>query len=126
MLFLTQGDTWYGRRGFKPYNSHKDTLDEQGYADYINNQKIIKSTKIKDIKLYEYISDVVKDSRSNEELNMLKTYLDKHKEDYMTTFFHKFMMNYDKMCDIFGKIYEKIFKDLKLRSFHDRSFFLDL
>ena len=126
MLFLIQNDTWYGRYGFKPYDSDKDVLDKNAYKSYLNNQKIISQTKIKDIKLYEYIHDAVKQLKLDFNLKDMKEYIERNKEMYITEFFKKFMSAYDKLCVVFEQIYSKIFDDLDLRSFHGMSFYLDL
>jgi hypothetical protein len=134
LYILTHGHTWYGSRGFVPYdkradnfNYNKDLINKyeknlylfknikikdvsKKFISYLDNYKLI--TKQKD-KFLDFYKDIIKVIRNNPDL--LFGYLLKY-----------FLRNYDFTCAIFETFYEKLFTDLGYSDFYNVSFYLKI
>lgn len=127
MYFLLYADTWYGKYGFRPYDSGRNKPDLDGIKRYQNNQKIIKNTKTKDVKLYEYVKQCVKEYKLHDiDLESIERKIIRANDLPLSLFFIKLMTEYKKYCCLFKYVSDKIFDALALSSFYSLSFYLDI
>jgi hypothetical protein len=47
IYMLSRGETWYGKRGFIPFNTDTNTVDVENYANYKLNNKLVNKTNIR-------------------------------------------------------------------------------
>ncbi len=123
---FTKGDTWYGKYGFKPFDALNRKLDKKLLLEYKHNQKVIKTTKIKNTNIKNYIYNAsvkfgMTDILSEETVNKI---IERHKEKTIQEFFSDFFANRGMTCHIFNEIQHKIMKDLSMTSFYGKSFFI--
>lgn len=126
MSFLLNGDTWYGKYGFRPYDDITNELDENLNNEYLKNKKIISKARVKDVAIYKYIIDASKKLDIKVNLPNIKKFIEKKADQSLSSFLKDFLKNYDHMCGLFSGIYLQIYKELKMYSFYNLSFYLDL
>lgn len=130
MYFLLHNNTWYGRHGFLPYDDANDTLDEEQLKKYKKNQKIIKTTKLSDVKqLRKYIIEAFNKIKPNNlHLENILSVYDKFdkKDKLLSEFLRAFLKTYDKTCCLFGEFYLKLASDIELTDFRQGIFSLNL
>ncbi len=127
MYFLLYGNTWYGKYGFRPYDIRNDIPDKRYIKSYIRNQKIVIRAKVKDVKLVEYILRGIKKHKlKGIDVKYLIGKIKKWDEKKLSDVLKTIMRDYDKYCCLFTYIQDKIFDELRLQSFHNFSFYLDI
>jgi hypothetical protein len=129
MHTLIFGDTWYGKYGFKPYDSHLDKEDEELSKYYQENKDIVRSTEVDNTNLFNYLFEVLKNQEGKTEKEV-KRFIDEYHEKYhnytISEFFKMFLMKFDKNCGIFSQFYRGFYKNQKLYNFYGHSFYLDI
>ncbi len=110
---LTTGETWYGKYGFKPFNSGEE--DEDLMDAYNQNYKIVHETKVKDTPLFDYLEEIIDDKTYEECADM-----------YLDEFFNHFLKDFDDRCEIFEKFYRKFARKIGIYNFYNNIFYLDL
>jgi len=130
LYFLTKGDTWYGKYGFKPYDSTNEKPDKVGIKQYKKNQEIINNILLKDVpQIKSYIINACKKLNMYEKnCDQLLTIYNKYiKQDTkLKNFLKDFVTYYNKTCSIFKEFYKELENDIGLIDFNGRSFYLDL
>jgi hypothetical protein len=122
MLILLNGDTWYGKYGFRPYNNQTNQIDERLSNKYNKNKDIIIKITIKDANILKYINLTNKKSIIEDVEELVKLHPDYLLKDFIKSFLHE----YDKTCKYFVLFYEQLFEDIGLFDFHQRYFGLEL
>jgi hypothetical protein len=78
---VLNGDTWYGKYGFLPFDQINDKINEKGVNKYNRNKDIIKNTKVKDHLQFfsKYSFTKIREKYHDNNLaNFLKRYVKKH------------------------------------------------
>jgi hypothetical protein len=128
MYVMMNGDTWYGKYGFRPYDSINNKPDELKTTFYLKNKQIMQNIKIKDV---SNLYDIIKKSYNKElhkgiNLNVIKKTIKENPNEKLTKFIKSFLTFYDKTCSLFEKFYNEIYIQIKLYDFHGSSFYVDL
>lgn len=128
MYFLLYGNTWYGKYGFKPFDSLNDKPDYEAINEYKRSQKIINEMKVNDV---PYLRNLIIESYNdikpkNLHIENILFVLDKMKNKSLSKFLKVFLVHYDKTCRLFSKFYIKLYNKLNLYDFYKRTFYLDL
>jgi len=129
MYFLLNGNTWYGKYGFRPYNDTKNDLDKVKYKRYIKSQDIISKIKVKDVKdLKKMLINAYNETKNKNEMNLTEILkiVDKMKNDLLKNFIHVFLIHYDKTCEMFGNFYMDLYDEIGLYDFYKNSFYLEI
>lgn len=122
MLTLLNGNTWYGKYGFRPFNGSTYELDRIKNSKYENNIKIMDSITISKANIIKYIKLTNKKSLINDVENLVKS-----NPNYLLTDFTKsFLTNYDSTCKYFNLFYRELFDGIGLYDFHGQVFGLDI
>ena len=115
LSFLTDGDSWYGKYKFFPINDFGSEIkySKNGLKNYHYNKEIMKTIKLKDIKLKDYFIEVNKkypkfDINMKVDENMLV-------KDFVKNFLIDFKLN----CKYFYVFYQDLFDDIKLNVIDD-------
>jgi hypothetical protein len=115
--FILNGDTWYGKYGFLPYDENVNGLDFYKMEKYKNNQVILKNTFVKDLldffQNYKFIT-------------LKKKYYNENISSFLKRFRNKFVKKDPKVECKMIELIEKLFKHLKLHSFFDQAFYYQL
>jgi len=127
MYFLLYNNTWYGKYGFRPFNTYLYKPDEDLTKLYINNQTIIDNAKVKDVKLLQYIEEAIeKYNIMDIDIIKIKHVISIWKDKKLSKLLRMFLKDYDRYCCLFIHVSNELFNELKLRTFHQMSFYLDL
>ena len=130
MHTLLFGHTWYGKYGFRPYNSNTKSLDIELNNNYENNFKIVTTTKMKDIDFSNYYykinKDILPEKEAIEKKEEKKKYYKKYENLTIDKFFRKMLINFQDGCAFFSLFYRSFYTDMKLYNFKSMTFFLDL
>jgi len=121
MYFLLNGNTWYGKYEFRPYDE-KGKLNRERLKKYIKNQEIIKYAKVKDVeKVIKHFNNKYGSG------NYTNNIIDKYKNESLSKFLKKFLDKDDKYnrdgknCEVFYYMYQDIMEKLD-RSNRNSSF----
>ena len=126
---LIFGETWYGKYGFRPYNSIDNKPNKQLLKAYDNNKSIVKNTKVKDTNLFNYLYETLKELKPGnikENKKIIDKYYEKHKDLTISQFFRRFLIKFQDACELFSMFYINYYDDQKLHSFFGESFYLDI
>ena len=108
MYMLTHGKTWYFAHGLVP-------VDKKKYKELLDTEQIIKNTPIYKItNLKKYIDIYGKEIPDDfyDKIQMIKN-------KSVMILFNKILSKYEKKwCKFYFNIYEKIMKDLNIKSFY--------
>ena len=120
---LLNGDTWYGKHRFLPFNTKDENIDNNLMKRYKNNKKIIKNIKIKDIKnLKKYLIKSYQKIKPKIKLyDVLKMY-EKHYDNLLSNFLRDYLFNFDQTCDMFYLFVEDLARDIGFYNFHSKTF----
>ena len=126
---LTHGDTWYGKYGFKPYDSYNNILHEKNYSIYLNNKEIVLTKKISDVSiLLEYLKKVDKFDKLSDIKK--QEYVDNFHKEYDNLYIHEFFKMYIKdftnNCKKLFKFYKDFAEKIGVKSLHSKAFYLDI
>ncbi len=118
------GDTWYGKRGFRPRNNKKYEVDEYLVDRYEQNIKIINTLKTKDTKnLKKYLKESYKKiSPKNISFNKIKKIYYDNCDNSLSEFFKAYLKDFDKTCTMFDMFMERLAEDNKIFNFDGKSF----
>lgn len=123
LYIMTSGHTWYGSRGFVPFDKRNDknNYNEILLNNYKNNILLFKTLKVKHVKKI-FINKLQKYLSSEKIINdSIKTM--NNNPDLLFGYFLKyFLRNYSENCSIFSKFYEELFHDLGYNDFYSISF----
>jgi len=112
MMTLLTGTTWYGKYGFIPKN--KDQIE------YFKNNIILMNKSY--MKNYPQIKTYILNKNKQYKLELNETKFldgyDNFSDMKVMDFLKKFISHFDKSCMLFYYIYEDIFRDIGLYSFH--------
>lgn len=129
MYTLLNGDTWYGKYGFRPYDPFENTENIQKAQIYNRNKTIVTTTKVRDTNLFQHLFSAI-NTVYPVDINKNKDYVNKLykkcKNLTITQFFRHFMFNYEHSCELILLFYIGFYTDQKLYSFHGESFYLDI
>lgn len=126
MTTLKKGHTWYGLFGFRPFNIQEQKPDINGLREYKENYDKMQKLRLKEnIFIVKMILNTDKNYNYNIiNENMIKKIINKNNDILIKDFIQK-ILEIDKFCVIFEKIYIKILIELKLYNFTWNSFYLD-
>lgn len=125
---LRYGHTWYGGRyGFMPYDHTTKSLDLIRFEAYKKNHYIVKNTKVKDTPLIYYMESIYKDNMTKEKAKeKAKRLYQRTKNMTICEFFNSELSDFNTDCHIISSIYKGFSKNIKLHSFFETSFFLEI
>lgn len=107
MLTLLDGNTWYGKYGFRPIKIHnnKYIIDELNNNLYETNIKIINKLTISDINLIKFIklTNNEKLVKACNKLILLSPTM------LLKDFLKNLITNYNTNCELFASFYEQLF-----------------
>lgn len=130
LYILTKGDTWYGKHGFKPYDSKKNKLDIDKYAEYVHNQKIVKKTLVKNTNLFKIFNEQIEKNNLREfyKIENINKFFKKFNDRCVMDFFKELMSDkrFPYTCDLFVYTYKKVMKDLDMESMYGWNYYLDV
>ncbi len=128
MYILSTGHTWYGKYGFRPYDSQEEEPDRKLLKLYNQNYQIMKNAKVKDVKNLKkiIIRGFNKLKPKNINLNNILNVIDMMQEKKLTKFIKMFLKDYDKYCKLFKEVELDIYTNMRLYNFHRNPFYLDL
>lgn len=124
MYFLLNGDTWYGKYEFRPYNNFGDT-DKRLLEKYKNNQEIHKITKVKDVEkklkyyLHKYNDEYFDDS-------LIDVMINKNENMKLSELLRKILKDFKGTCLMFSKFHESLMDDIGMYSFAHKSFYANI
>lgn len=124
MLVLLNGDTWYGKYGFRPieYTSDNYRIDNFNNKKYEANKLIINKIKISDINLIKYIK-----LTQNDTLIKVTEHLIKEQPNMLLKqFLFNLLKDYDNTCKFFYTFYRQLYDDIGLKVFYKNQFGLIL
>lgn len=126
---LTYGTTWYGKYGFRPYDSKNNCEHEEWARKFDRNKEIVTGTKVKNTNLFKYILKGLKKlnpGNEDKQKKIVNEFYDNKKYMTVDEFFKDFLDNFQKSCGIVYLFYLDYFTDLKLFDFTGKSFYLDI
>ena len=128
IYMLSRGDTWYGKRGFKPFDPENEIIDIENYVRYRINSKLINVIKIKCTNIKEYFEKAVSKLKIDNRWNNdnIKKIFDKYADKTIREFMYDLTIKYNKTCDIVGLIYKDIMKDIGMDNLHGITYFFEL
>lgn len=123
---LKKGHTWYGMFGFRPFDDQEQKPDINGFRRYKENYEKMQRLKLIDnIKIIKMILEVEKKNNFNIiNAEIINNIINKNKDILIKDFIQK-ILEIDKFCVIFEKIYIDILIELKLYNFRGELFYLD-
>jgi hypothetical protein len=140
MMTLIEGETWYGKYGFRPYNGTDQNMSKKMYEAYRKNKKIMETTKMKNVsdlkKMYfKAIEKAKKKVKVTEtmEKNIIDLFDDYYNEDVLVKDFLSdllekkiFIGDAEKKvagtCLVFFYFYNDLYEKLGLYDFQGKSF----
>ena len=122
MLMLLNGNTWYGKYGFRPIKVNNYEYNKILIKKYNNNQLIINKITIKEANILKYI----KMKKNKEVINYFEIIYYKNENMLLKDFLQKFLKEFDKTCYYFYKFYEELYYDIGLENFYKLFFGLDI
>ena len=128
---LTNGETWYGKRGFIPFNPLKQKIDIEKYASYKLNRKLVDIIKVKHVEdlkeLLKKANNILKIKYPENQLidyEKLKTFIANNKNVSIRKFMKDFAKLFDVTCGYCSLIYKDIMKNIGLVDLHQTTYFL--
>jgi len=124
---LKKGHTWYGMYGFRPFDDNEQKPNRDKIRRYKDNyDKMQKLKLIDNIKIIRMIMEVENKYHFNIiNADMINNIIRKNKDILVKDFIQK-ILEIDKFCVIFEKIYIDILIELKLYNFRGELFYLDV
>jgi hypothetical protein len=128
LYMLTHGDTWYGKFGFKPFDVINNEPSRDGIIEYVTSKKIINNIKLKDYnKLYKLIIEADKSLNINYfKENELKLFMKDNQNSLIKDILKILFKKKFPFCIIFEYIKRTIMNDLNIKSFHEKTLYLDI
>ena len=130
MLTLLTGHTWYGKYGFRPFNTETYNYDKISLESYNENTEIINSITIEKANILKYIEltekkQIIEDVKKLLETNpkmLLKDFLSFFLKEYQPHLRRHGPLGRDKTCKYFNDFYEILYKDIGLVNFYHYPF----
>jgi hypothetical protein len=116
---LLSGNTWYGKHGFRPYDSRRNEPSKTQLDNYQSNVDIMNKVRVKDVGLYDVIIKCLKNATKEKWFDHIK----KHENDLLKNYLNKYI-KYD--CCALNCIAHKIYKNLFITDFRGSDFYLDI
>ena len=127
LYMLTQGNTWYGKYGFKPFDPESESLHLDNYVNYLVNIKLVNILKIECTNLYELIVQTTHINKNEILTNdKITKIFKKYNKKTIKEFFTDFLKNYDLTCDIFYDIYKNFMEHNGIVRLHQISYYKKL
>lgn len=128
LYMLKHGDTWYGKFGFLPFDIVNNRPLRDDIIEYNRSKNIINNTKLKDyIKLYKLIIDTDKSLNINYfRENDLKLFMKDNQNTLIKDILKILFKKYYPFCIIFEHIKRTIMNDLNIKSFYEKTLYLDI
>ncbi len=125
---LIYGHTWYGKYGFRPYDSANNKPNEILLKKYNNNKKIIKTEIIKYTTLPIHLLKMIETNETDKEKikKTFKTFYNEYSKLHVYEYFEIFINTFDSNCKLLSTFYEEFADDIGLYDFHGKSFYLDI
>jgi hypothetical protein len=127
MHTLIDGHTWYGKYGFRPYDSKGDKLNIEANQFYEENIKIVQNKKIRDTiafqRLYEIYTDIISKEYADKQKPIIYSLFKNHT---IGNFFKDMLTNFQGSCFIFSMLYRKFAKATGITDFDGKMFFRDI
>ena len=127
---VTEGDTWYGKHGFRPFNIDENIPDRKRIREYDHNRRMFRRLKSQSLVLikmaqravYKYKLQHINMTDLSEEINNAVEQNVRMKD------LIKYLLrtDFDRYCCIVKYILDKIFESDVLYDFHGTTFYLDL
>ena len=125
--FLINGDTWYGKHGFRPFDPPTNKPDKAELEIYNNNKKIIDKAITSDVSLYDMIENAVNELKIIDiNLNNIKKFIKHNRNHKLSKVLGLFYDRYNLYCCVFTVIARKIMQTLNMTSFYKKDFYLDI
>lgn len=124
MMILLNGHTWYGKYGFRPFDSDTYNLNKIKNKQYDNNITIMSSITIQESNLLEYIKLTKKEKLINDVIELLDKTPNYLLCNYIQSFLNK--DNYNKTCKYFNMFYRELFDNIGLTNFRGSVFGLNI
>jgi hypothetical protein len=125
--FLLYGDTWYGKYGFRSYDTIQNGPDESRINIYIKDQKVIKNAKVGDVDLIKYFKDAVNKYKIKDvDVEHFNKLFILWKDKPLSQILRALLKDYDKYCCIFNYVSDRIYEELDLFKFTGLTFYLDI
>ena len=128
MYFILNGNTWYGKYYFVPYDAEKNQVDSKLLKIYNDNKEIIQHLKLRDIpNMSKWIQNAIKiHNIKNINIDNINLCIENLKDRSISKFMKVLLSNktYKKYCCVFQYILEKVMKKFNIVSFHFKSFCL--
>ena len=118
MLTLLTGHTWYGKYGFRPFDTETYNYNNVSLENYNKNIEIMNSITIKEANILKYIELTDKKQIIEDIKELIKTNPDMLLKDFLNFF----LKDYDKSCKYFFTFYEKLYSDIGLYNFNQNTF----
>ena len=129
MNTLVEGDTWYGKYGFRPYDPLTNTENIQKTQLYNRNKTIVTTTLVRDTNLFQHLFAAINNASPihiPDNAKFIKNLFNKYQDCTISHFFKHFVLHYKNACELLSLVYIDYYTDQKLYSFHGESFYLDL
>ena len=114
MLFLLNGNTWYGKYDFRPIDNATYEYNEILNEQYNNNQSIIENINIKEANIIKYI----KLTKNKGLISATNQIIEKEPNMLLKIFLQNILKEFDKTCELFYLFYERLYVDIGLINFH--------
>lgn len=122
LSMLTNGDTWYGKYGFVPYDKDKKQTDIFNYKKYKYNQNIVNTKILKDTNIIETIEYIMTKLEMNKKIiNEIQKSAEKYMNMPIKHFLNWFLKKKREKvsCYIFFLAYKQIMYDLQMHNLHN-------
>lgn len=126
LYMLTQGDTWYGKYRFRPFNTYKKDLDIDRYIDYRVNSILVDKIKINCTNLKELMKKAIRENKTEFTEEGVERVISKYGKLSIKDFFKKFLSKFEVGCELFFYIYKDFMDSVGIKNLHGISYFLDL
>lgn len=128
LYMLTHGDTWYGKFGFRPFDivNNRELYDD--VIEYGKSKNIINNIKLKDYnKLYKLIIEADKLLNINYfKENDLKLFMKDNQNTLIKDVLKILLKKKFPFCIIFEYIKRTIMNDLHIKSFYEKTLYIDI
>ena len=123
---LTNADTWYGKYGFRPFDTYKKDLDIERYIDYRVNSILVDKIKINCTNLKELMIKAIRKNKINFTEEGIERVINKYGNLSIKDFFKKFLSKFEVGCELFFYVYKEFMDSMGIKNLQGISYFLDL
>lgn len=128
MYMLTRGDTWYGKYGFRPFDTNTNSLDLKTFIDYKTNQQLVKLIPLGCTKIKKYFLRAVGELQLQKIFpnKLINVMFQNYNDLPISKFFRDLLKRYEQTCGIFSLIYQDIMRDLHIVDLHGKTYYKPL